>query len=106
MYSVFLFKRASTYNPKLNAFINFNPKAVQQAVELDEYYEKNRAFVGKLHCVPIVVKDNIDVAGMPTTCGVRALRNSIPNKDSTIIERLKYKTFSLILILHLIVLIK
>ena len=87
----YFLKRASFYNDELFAMTNLNSKAEREAHALDNYYFKNKAFVGRLHCVPIIVKDNIDVIGMPTTGGINALRNSIPNKDSTVIKRLKDK---------------
>jgi Asp-tRNA(Asn)/Glu-tRNA(Gln) amidotransferase A subunit family amidase len=42
--------RSHRYNPLLNAIINYNPKAIDEAIELDTYYyQKNQSFVGKLH---------------------------------------------------------
>ena len=80
--------RTVRYNPNVNAIISLNPKAMQKAVELDNYFFKNNKLSGKLHCIPVIVKDNIDVAGVPTTAGVNALRNSVPNKNALVVERL------------------
>ncbi len=44
---------------------------------------------GALYGVPIVVKDNIDVAGMPTTSGCLALARAMPLRDATVVERLR-----------------
>jgi Asp-tRNA(Asn)/Glu-tRNA(Gln) amidotransferase A subunit family amidase len=52
--------------PKLNAIISLNPKALEDADRLDAQY-KSSGFVGPLHGIPILVKDEIDTAGMPTT---------------------------------------
>jgi indoleacetamide hydrolase len=38
---------------------------------------------------PLVVKDNIDVAGMPTTAGSRALQNHVPPRSASAIARLQ-----------------
>jgi allophanate hydrolase len=43
---------------------------------------------GALHGVPVAVKDNIDVAGMPTTAGCPAYAYT-PGRDATVIARLK-----------------
>jgi aspartyl-tRNA(Asn)/glutamyl-tRNA(Gln) amidotransferase subunit A len=77
------------YNPNVNAIISINPKALSKAVELDNYFFKNNKLSGKLHCIPIIVKDNIDVAGIATTAGVNALRNSVPNKNALVVDRLQ-----------------
>lgn len=85
----YFLKRSIKYNPLLNAIINYNPKALEEANLLDNHYQKHGTLIGKLHCIPLLVKDNIDVIGIPTTGGIRALRHSIPHKDATVIKRLK-----------------
>lgn len=82
-------KRANYYNRKLHAVISFNPRALHEAVRLDEFYSINKTMAGMLHCVPVMLIDSIDTIGVPTTGGVRALRNSVPLQDSTIAQRLK-----------------
>ena len=51
--------------PRLNAIITINPKALEEADRLDAQY-KSSGPVGALHGIPILVKDEIDTAGMPT----------------------------------------
>ena len=52
--------------PALNTIIRLNPLARQQAEALDS--ERSSGTVrGPLHGIPVLMKDNYDVAGMPTT---------------------------------------
>jgi aspartyl-tRNA(Asn)/glutamyl-tRNA(Gln) amidotransferase subunit A len=45
--------------------------------------------LGPLDGIPIAVKDNIDVAGMPTTVGIAAYRDRLPPRDAEVIARLR-----------------
>src|SRR3982751_3115314 len=74
--------------PGLNAVRIVNPRALQDASLLD--LERATGHVrGPLHGVPVLVKDNLDVAGLPTTAGSVALQDSIPGKDSTVVAKLR-----------------
>ena len=44
---------------------------------------------GPLHGIPVIVKDNLDTAGLPTTAGSVALENSVPERDSTVVAKLR-----------------
>ena len=73
--------------PGFNAVRIVNPRALTDASLLD--LERATGKVrGPLHGVPVLVKDNLDVAGLPTTAGNVALQNSVPDKDSTVVARL------------------
>src|SRR4051794_1332247 len=74
--------------PGINAVRMLNPRALQDAALLD--LERATGHVrGPLHGVPVLVKDNLDAAGMPTTAGSVALENSVPDRDSTVVARLR-----------------
>ena len=70
------------------AIITINSKAVEEAKILDQEREKGHVR-SALHGIPIIVKDNIDVLGMPTTAGALALKDNYPQKDATVISKLK-----------------
>ena len=58
--------------PRLNAIIQVNPRAREEAAALDA--ERREGEIrGPLHGVPIILKDNYDTADMPTTAGSVAL---------------------------------
>ena len=73
---------------ELNSIISINPDAVAQAEELDKERAKGN-IKGKLHGIPIIVKDNYDVGGLPTTAGCKALMNSIAPDDAFVVKKLK-----------------
>ncbi|MEC5200624.1 amidase [Arthrobacter sp. PL16] len=78
----------SINGPHLNAVRAINPSALADAKALDAERKKG-TLRGALHGVPILVKDNIDVAGMPTTAGSVALANSYPAADAPLVTELK-----------------
>lgn len=78
----------SVNGPRLNSVRSINPSALADAKALDAERKKG-SVRGPLHGVPVLVKDNIDVAGMPTTAGSVALANSFPAADAPMITELK-----------------
>jgi amidase/aspartyl-tRNA(Asn)/glutamyl-tRNA(Gln) amidotransferase subunit A len=86
--------RIATYEAHYNAFISMNPKALDEARELDREYARSGPR-GPLHGVPIVVKDNIDVAGLVTTAGFAGFSKAtggidmIPAQDAEVVARLR-----------------
>lgn len=77
-----------THGASLNALITFNPGAEALAIALDG--ERREGHLrGPLHGVPLVVKDNIDMAGLASSNGNRALANSLALRDATAVQRLQ-----------------
>lgn len=74
--------------PRINSIITLNPKALEEADQLDAQF-RNSGFVGPLHGIPVLVKDEIDTAGMPTTLGSVLFRNYRPPLDAFVVARLK-----------------
>ena len=62
-------KRIEAYNlvgPQLNAVQTANPRVLDAADRLDAAYRANGP-VGPLHCIPVLVKDQVETADMPTS---------------------------------------
>lgn len=75
--------------PYLNAIIMVNPKALAEASRLDSIYKATGKFVGPLHGIPVIVKDNYDTYDMPTTNGTLAMKNSIPPDDAHVVHQIR-----------------
>jgi amidase len=82
----FYLRRIRQLNPELNAVITVSPTAHADALAADAARRNgdNRPLLG----IPIIVKDNVDTTGMPTTAGSWALAGSTPG-DAFIAQRLK-----------------
>jgi len=75
--------------PKLNVVIFLNPKAQQEAAALDEHLRKTGKFVGPLHGIPVLLKDNVNTKDMPTTGGSLSLAGYMPATDAAITQKLR-----------------
>jgi amidase len=75
--------------PKLNVVIFLNPKALQEAAALDERLRTTGKFVGPLHGIPVLLKDNVNTRDMPTTGGSLSLAGYTPTTDATITQKLR-----------------
>ncbi len=74
--------------PGLNAVRILNPSALTDAA-LSDYARRHGQNRGPMMGVPVLLKDNIDVAGLPTTAGAVALESSIPKTDSPLVAALR-----------------
>lgn len=79
--------RIEEYNDKYNAIRYLNENALEEARKADEEYQKNGR-KSMLHGLPILVKDNIDVKGMPTTAGTKALADNIPKENAPAVQKI------------------
>jgi amidase len=74
--------------PKLNAVIVVNPNALREADALDAACAKS-GFIGPLHGIPVLLKDNVQTTDMPTTAGSTSLQGFVPRDDAAIVGRLR-----------------
>ena len=83
-------RRIETYDQAsgLNAIIYINPNALERARTLDEKTAAGHA-MQRLHCIPVILKDNFDTADMPTEAGSIALQGSYPPDDAFMVQRLR-----------------
>jgi len=72
----------------LNAFITFDRERAIASAHKADTLAARKTFAGPLHGVPIVVKDNIHVAGLPNSAGTPALRDFVPTRNAPVAEKL------------------
>ena len=85
-------KRIQAYDqagPKLNVVVFLNPEALVEAAALDEHLRKTGKFVGPLHGIPVLLKDNVNTQDMPTTGGSLSLAGYTPASDAAIAQKLR-----------------
>lgn len=74
--------------PALNSINLINPNARAEADALDVRF-KQKGFVGPLHCVPAIVKDNFETIGLQSAGGSLALKDFASDKDAFQVKRIK-----------------
>ncbi|MCD8482233.1 MAG: hypothetical protein LR015_05930 [Verrucomicrobia bacterium] len=74
--------------PMVNCVITINENALAEARALDEERAASGPR-GPLHGIPVVFKDLIDVAGLPTTAGFTGFGAPVPLADATIVARMR-----------------
>ena len=72
----------------LNSMVVLNPKALEQASELDKEYRETGK-LRPLHGVPAIIKDNYDTHDLQTTAGSLAMKGSIPPDDAYQVRKLR-----------------
>ena len=82
-------RRIDAVNPALNAVVQLRgDQALDEARRSDETVAR-KTDIGPLHGVPITIKDSIDTAGCVTTGGTMGLAEFVPERDATVVARLR-----------------
>lgn len=84
----FFLDRAKKLNPQLNAYTEFNEKALVEATKLDESILKNN-YKAPLAGVPFGIKEMFCTEGLKTTACSKMLENFRPPYTATVVQRLK-----------------
>jgi aspartyl-tRNA(Asn)/glutamyl-tRNA(Gln) amidotransferase subunit A len=74
---------------RVNAMVTTAEDAARaEAVAADRAAAEGR-WLGLLHGMPMVIKDNLDTAGVRTTSGSLFFKDHVPNQDATVVAKLK-----------------
>jgi amidase len=74
--------------PSLNTIQHLNPRALELADSLDAVM-RAKGPMGPLHCVPVLLKDQVETRDMPTTYGSALFKGFVPTRDATVVTRLQ-----------------
>ena len=81
-------QRIGMYEDRINATLAVNPKALEEADQLDRERAQG-TLRGPLHGIPVALKDNIHTTNMPTTGGALVFAGYIPPYEATLTTNLK-----------------
>ena len=74
---------------RLNAFISLRPEGVLEAARQCDRTRRSGVRLGRLHGLPIAIKDSVNTRDLPTTAGTAALRHFQPREDAPLVRALR-----------------
>ena len=84
-----VFENIDNLNEDIRAYISTcKETATREALDLDSRLAEGET-IGPLAGVPVAIKDNMNIRGIPTTCGSRILDGYVPPYTATAVERLR-----------------
>ena len=81
-------ERYDRQGPAINALVVVNPDALRIAGEMDARRARG-AGMGAMHCIPVIVKDNMETTDLPTTAGSKSLAGFVSQRDAFIVRRMR-----------------
>lgn len=81
---------------KLNAFITVDSEGARRAAAESDARRKNGTPLSPYDGIPYAAKDNLETAGLRTTCASEMRKDSVPTHDAAVIRTLRAKGFVLV----------
>jgi Asp-tRNA(Asn)/Glu-tRNA(Gln) amidotransferase A subunit family amidase len=82
-------ERIDRLNHRLYAYVTVCRDQAMEAARASERELARGAYRGPFHGVPVAVKDQLNTAGIRTTCGTPIFNDFVPDEDATVIAKLK-----------------
>jgi aspartyl-tRNA(Asn)/glutamyl-tRNA(Gln) amidotransferase subunit A len=82
-------RRTHELNPTMNAFALIDDEGALAAAHVADEQLAASVDLGPLHGIPVAVKDLIDMAGLPTSCGSATSFGAIAREDAEVVRRLR-----------------
>ena len=83
------YERIQKFNPKLNAYLALCPEQAMAEAKLAQEKTQKGEPVGRLHGIPISIKDLEVTKGIISTMGSAVFRDRVPDIDSVVVERVR-----------------
>ncbi len=84
-----LLTRIAVREPDVGAFAFIDPERARAEARTQDDWQRDRRSLGRLHGLPVAVKDIIDTAGLPTENGTPLDAGRVPARDATVVARLR-----------------
>jgi amidase len=75
--------------PKLNSLNALSTTALDEASALDAHFAATSNFIGPLHGIPVIVKDQVETKGIATTFGSIIAKDHVTDREATVVKKLK-----------------
>jgi amidase len=75
--------------PKLNSLNAISTTALDEASALDAHFAATSKFIGPLHGIPVIVKDQVETRGIATTYGSIIASDHVTDRDATVVKKFK-----------------
>ncbi|MFM9941474.1 MAG: amidase [Hyphomicrobiaceae bacterium] len=77
------------WQPHVNAMVTITAAAARAEAAAADRATADGRWLGLLHGLPMVIKDNLDTAGVRTTSGSLFFKDHVPNHDATVVAKLR-----------------
>jgi len=81
-------KRIERLDPRINAFITYMPETALEAARRAEDEIQRQGARGRLHGIPLALKDLYETRGVRTTAGSLFYQDNYPEEDAVTVQKL------------------